>query len=136
MQISLWLQAWKFGENNHFITMSLPSLIKDGNNNLFPQIHLHNTNAFFEDLTGKHFYNLACKLQFLHTELPPLHKQACFSTAIWPLLIYIECSPMQCIIKKINNATIKFVFSQQPSSQDLCVNIALEVRHFAVLENI
>ena len=30
--------------------------------NSFPQIHLHNTNAFFEDLTGKDFYNLADKL--------------------------------------------------------------------------
>ena len=30
--------------------------------NSFSQIHLHNTNAFFEDLTGKDFYNLADKL--------------------------------------------------------------------------
>ena len=40
-----------------FITASFPPVTKDGNNNSFPQIHLHNTNAFFEDLTGKHFYN-------------------------------------------------------------------------------
>ena len=96
-------------------------LIKDSNNNLFPQIHLHNTNAFFEDLTGKH--NLAYKLQFLHTNLPTLHKQAYFSATVPPLSIHLECSPTQCIIKI--NATVKFVaFCQQPSSQDLCVTAA------------
>ena len=72
-----------------FVTTLFPSLIKDCNDNLFPQIHLHNTNAFFEDLTGKHFYNLAYKLHFLHTDLPTLHKRACFSTTISPLLIYL-----------------------------------------------
>ena len=98
-------------------------LIKDSNNNLFPQIHLHNTNAFFEDLTGKHFYNLAYKLQFLHTNLPTLHKQAYFSATVPPLSIHLECSPTQCIIKI--NATVTFVaFCQQPSSQDLCVTAA------------
>ena len=101
-----------------------PPLIKDGIDNLFPQIHLHNTNAFFEDLTGKHFYNLAYKLHFLHTDLPTLHKRAFFhnNSAIIDLsrmLSYAVC------YKKIKNATAKFVvFSQQPSSQDLCVNIA------------
>ena len=77
-----------------------PPLIKDSIDNLFPQIHLHNTNAFFEDLTGKHFYNLAYKLHFLHTDLPTLQKRACFSTTIPPILIYLECSPTQCVIKK------------------------------------
>ena len=77
-----------------------PPLIKDGIDNLFPQIHLHNTNAFFEDLTGKHFYNLAYKLHFLHTDLPTLQKRACFSTTTPPILIYLECSPTQCVIKK------------------------------------
>ena len=67
-------QAWKFGGNDHFITASFPLFIKDGNDNLFPQIHLHNTNAFFEDLTGKYFYNLAYKLHCLHTDVPTLHK--------------------------------------------------------------
>ena len=57
-----------------FVTALFLSLIKDSNDNLLPQIHLHNTNAFFEDLTSKHFYNLAYKLQFLHTDLPMLHK--------------------------------------------------------------
>ena len=33
-------QARKFGRNNRFITASFPLLIKDGNINLFPQIHL------------------------------------------------------------------------------------------------
>ena len=90
-------QAWKFGGNDRFFTASFPSLIKDGHDNSFPQIHLHNTNGFFEDLTGKYFYN---KLHFLHTNLPTLHKRACFSTAIPPLSIYLECSPAQCVIKK------------------------------------
>ena len=49
------LQAWKCGGNNRFVTTLFPSLIKDGNDNSIPQIHLHNRNAIFEDLTGKHF---------------------------------------------------------------------------------
>ena len=73
------VRAWKSGGNDRFVTVSFPSLIKDGNDNSFPHIHIHNTNAFFfEDLTGKHFYNLVCKLYFLHTDLPTLHKRACF----------------------------------------------------------
>ena len=40
-------QALKFGGNDCFITTSFPSLIKDGNDNLFAQMFLHNTNAFF-----------------------------------------------------------------------------------------
>ena len=56
--------------------MSFPSLIKDSDDNLFSQIHLHNTNAFLEDLTGKNFYNFAYKFHFLHTDLQTLHKQA------------------------------------------------------------
>ena len=81
--------------------------------------------VFFEDLTGKYFYNLTYKLYFLHTDLPTLYKRACFSTTIPPLSICLECSPTQCVIKKINNTTAKFVvFSQQPSSQDLFVTIA------------
>ena len=79
------LQAWKFGGNNCFVTASFLSLIKDGNGNSFPQIHLRKKNAFFEDLTGKHFYNLAYKLHFLHTDLPTLLKRACFSTSVLPL---------------------------------------------------
>ena len=47
--------AYIFGGNNRFATASFLSLIKDGNDNSFLQIHLHNTNAFFEDLTRKHF---------------------------------------------------------------------------------
>ena len=86
-------QAWKFGGNDCFVTTSFPSLIKDGNDDSFSQIHLHNKNAFSEDLTCKHFYNLAYKLHFLHTDLPKLHKWACFSTKIPPLSIYLECSP-------------------------------------------
>ena len=97
-EIFYW-QVWNFGRNDRFVTMSFLLLIKDGNDNLFPQIHLHNTNTFFEDLTGKHFYNLAYKLHFLHTDFPSLHKQACFST-IPPLFIYLECSPVQCVMKK------------------------------------
>ena len=54
----------------------------------------------FEDLTGKHCYNLAYKLHFLHTDLPTLHRQVCFSTTILPLLIYLECSAMHCVIRK------------------------------------
>ena len=50
------MQAWKFGRNDRFVLTSFPSLIKDGNNNSFPQIHLHNKNTFSEDWTGKHFY--------------------------------------------------------------------------------
>ena len=75
-------QAWRFGTNDHFITASFLSLIKDGNNKSFPQIQLHNINAFSEDLTGKDFYNSAYKLHFLHTDLPTQHKRACFSTTI------------------------------------------------------
>ena len=75
------------------------SLIKVGNDNSFPQIHLHNTGAFLEDLIGKHFYNLAYKLHFLQPDLPTLQKRASFSTTP-PLSIYLECSPMQCVIKK------------------------------------
>ena len=97
--ISSAYQAWKFGGNDCFVTVSFPLLIKDGNNNLFPQIQLHNTNTFFEDLTGKHFYNLTYKLHFLHTDLLTLHKRVCFSTSIPPLSIYLECSPTQCAKK-------------------------------------
>ena len=105
--------------------MLFPSLMKDGNDDLFPQIHLHNRSSFFEDLTSKHFHDMAYKLHSLHTDLPTLHKQACFSTTIPPLSIYLECSPTQCVIKKVNNVAVKFViFFQQLSSQDLCVNIA------------
>ena len=68
---------------------------------------------------------MAYKLHFLHNDLPKLHKQVHFSTTIPPLLMYLECSPSQCVIKKINNAVVKFVIiSQQTSSEDLCVNIA------------
>ena len=78
----------------------------------------------FEDLTGKHFYNLFYKLHFLHTDLPTLHKRACFTNTS----TIIDLSRMVCYAlcyKKINNATVKFaVFSQQPSSQDICVYIA------------
>ena len=83
------MEALKFGGNDLFLTALFLSLIKDGNDNLFPQIHLRNTNAFFEDLTGKYFYNLAYKLHFLHTNLPTLHKRACFSTTISSLAIYL-----------------------------------------------
>ena len=62
VKIQTLVQAWKFGGNDCFLTASFPSLIKDSNDHSFSQIHLHNTNAFFEDLTGKHFYNLAYKL--------------------------------------------------------------------------
>ena len=96
------LQAWKFGRNDRFVTTSFPSIIKDSNNKSFHQIQLQNTNGFFANLTGKHFYNLAYKLHFLHTDLPTLHKRACFSTTIPLLSIYLECSPTQCVIK--NNA--------------------------------
>ena len=102
-------QAWKFGGNDRFVTASFPSLIKDGNDNSFPQIHLHNTDATFEDLTSKHFYNLAYKLRFLHTDLPTLHKRACFSTTIPPLSIYLECSPTQCV--KQRNGKMCRIFS-------------------------
>ena len=53
--LSATIQACKFGGNDRFVPASFPSLIKDGNDNSFLQIHLHNTNAFFEDLTRKHF---------------------------------------------------------------------------------
>ena len=107
-----------FGGNNCFVTTLILSLIKDGSDNLFPEIHLHKTNAFFEDLTGKH--NSAYKLHFLHTDLPTLHKQVCFSTAIPPLLIDLECSPMQLLSHFLYNLFLR----------------TLEVRHFAALENI
>ena len=48
-------QVWKFGGNDRYVTTSFPPLIKNGNDNSFAQIHLHNTNAFFEDLTSKYF---------------------------------------------------------------------------------
>ena len=107
-QVTIIWSSLEIGRNNCFVTALSPSLIKDGNDNLFPQTHLHNTNAFFEDLTGKHYNNLTYKLftfffhflHFLHTDLPMLHKPACFSTIIPPLSIYLECSPMQCVIKK------------------------------------
>ena len=92
-------QAWKFDGNNCFVTMLFPLLIKDGNDNLLPQIHLHNINAFFEDLTGKHFYNSAYELHFYMLIFKMLHKQACFSATILTLFIYLEGSPPQCIIK-------------------------------------
>ena len=98
-------QVWKFGRNNRFVTAMFLSLIKD---NSFPQIHLYNTNVFFEGVTGKHFYNLAYKLHFLLTDYPTLHKRAGFSTTI----------------QQIKSATVKFALSfWQPSSQDLSVNI-------------
>ena len=87
------------GLNNHFVVMLFPSLMKDGNDDLFPQIHLHNRSSFFEDLTSKHFHDMAYKLHSLHTDLPTLHKRACFSTTILPLLIYLECSPRYCVLK-------------------------------------
>ena len=118
-------QAWKFGRKRSFRYCAVSIINKrNGNNNLFPQIHLHNTNAFFEDLTGKHFYNLAYKLHFLHTDLPTLHKhkQVCFSTTILPLSIYLECSPMQCIIKKhCNNSKICCILSTTYFSGPLCI---------------
>ena len=120
------LQAWKFGGKDRFVTASFPSLIKDGNDNSFPQIHLLNTNTtfFFEDLTGKHFYNLAYKLHFLHTDLPTLHRRACFHNT-FSIIDLSEMLPYAVCYKKINNATVEFVvFCQQPSSLDLCVNIA------------
>ena len=40
--------AYIFGGNNRFATASFLSLIKDGNDNSFLQIHLHNTNAFLK----------------------------------------------------------------------------------------
>ena len=41
------LQAWKCSGNDHFVTASFPSLIKDDHDNSIPQIHLHNRNAIF-----------------------------------------------------------------------------------------
>ena len=46
-------------------TASCLLLIKDNNDDLFPQL-------FFEDLSGKHFYNVAYKLHFFHTDLSTL----------------------------------------------------------------
>ena len=90
-------------------------------NRLLLRRNLHNTDAFFRDLTGKNFCNLAYKLHFLHTDLPILHKRLCFSTTIPPSSIYLECFPTQCVIKnKQRNISSN---KQQPSSQDLCVNI-------------
>ena len=89
----------------------------------FPRLIYITQMLFFEDLTGKHLYNLAYELHFLHTDLPTLHKRAFFhnNSAIIDLsrmLSYAVCY-------KKNNATVKFVvFCWQPSSQDLCVNIA------------
>ena len=51
-------QAWKFDRNNRFVTTSFLSLIKDRNNNSFPQALLHKTNTNFEDLTCKCLYKL------------------------------------------------------------------------------
>ena len=117
-------QAWKFGGNDRFVTASFLSLIKDSNNNLFPQIHLHNANTFFEDLIGKYFYNLAYKLHFLHTIF-----QCCTNKHVFLQEFhhyqFIQNALLRNVLQKINNITVKFVvFSQQPSSQDLCVNIA------------
>ena len=92
-------QARKFGRNDRFVTASFPSLIKDGDNNSFPQIHLQKTNAFFKDLTGKHFYSVAYELHFLHNDPPMRHKRRCFPKTILPLSVYLECSPTQCVIK-------------------------------------
>ena len=50
----------------------------------FPRFIYTTEMLFFEDLTDQHFYNLAYKLHFLNTDLPMLHKQVCFSTAIPP----------------------------------------------------
>ena len=41
------LTGLKFGGKDRFVTASFPSLIKDGNDNSFPQIHLLNTNTTF-----------------------------------------------------------------------------------------
>ena len=104
-QFSFIYQAWKFGGNNCFITASFLSLIKDGNDNLFPQIHLHNTNVFyiliFQRCTNKHvFHN---------------------SSAITDLSRMLSYA----VHYKKKTATVRFVVScQQSSSQDLCVNIA------------
>ena len=83
-------------------------LIKDRNDNSFPQIHLHITNTFFEDVTGKHFYNLAYRPYFLHTDLPTLQTSVFFhnNSAIIDLLRML--SEAVCY-EKTNNATVKFV---------------------------
>ena len=42
-------QARKFGRKQSFRYCAVSIINKrDGNNNLFPQIHLHNTNAFLK----------------------------------------------------------------------------------------
>ena len=46
-QVTIIWSSLEIGRNNCFVTALSPSLIKDGNDNLFPQTHLHNTNAFF-----------------------------------------------------------------------------------------
>ena len=72
----------------------------------FPRFIYITQMVFFENLTGKHFYNLAYKL---HSTITDLYR----------MLSYAVCC------QKINNATVKLIiFSQQPSSQDLCVNIS------------
>ena len=105
-----------------FVTASFLSLIKGGNNNLFPRIHLHNTNAFFEDLTGKHFYSLAYKLHFFTYWSPNAAQMNMFfhnSSTI------IDLSRMLSYAVCYEKIPLKFVvFSQQPCSQDLCVNTA------------
>ena len=77
-------QAQKFGRNDRFITLSFPSLRKGGNDNSFSQLHLHNTTAFFEDLTGKRLYNLAYKIHFLHIDL-----QRCTNEHVFPKFNYL-----------------------------------------------
>ena len=88
------VQAWKFSQNDRFVTASFPSLIKDGNYNSFLQIHLHNINAFFEALTGKQFYNLAYTLHFLHTYLHRCTNNRVFhnNSAIINLSIMLSCA--------------------------------------------
>ena len=69
--------------------MLFPLLIKDGNDNLLPQIHLHNINAFFEGLTGKHFYNSAYELHFLHADLQNVAQTSLFFHNN-PAIIYLS----------------------------------------------
>ena len=87
--------------------MSFLLLIKDGNNNSFPQIHLHNTNAFLEDLTGKHFYNVAYKLHFLHTDLPMLHKRVVV-LRIFVNIAHIRSKTLRCIRKYVKFVKVSF----------------------------
>ena len=72
-------QVWKFGGNDRFVTMSFPSLIKNGNDNSFAQIHLHNTNAFFEDLTSKPF-----QILFINFTFYILIFQRCTNERVFP----------------------------------------------------